>query len=63
MAERLGHLLYWIGLLAAAGFFLFGIWVIVQTGENRIGFWAFVMAPVPVAWGFGRACRYILAGS
>lgn len=63
MAVRLGEILYWLGCLAAACFLAIGIWIITATGDNRIGFMAFVLIPVPITWVVGRACRYLLAGT
>jgi hypothetical protein len=63
MAERLGHVLYVIGMAAAFLLAIGAVWIIWETGDHRPGFIAFVSIPALVAWGLGAAARYVLAGS
>lgn len=62
MADRLGHVLYWIGCLAALILAAGAYWVVTATGERSVGFLIFVSAPAVLAYLAGRACRYVLAG-
>jgi hypothetical protein len=62
MAERLGHVLYWLGCLAALALAAGAWWVISATGERSIGFIIFVSWPAVLAWLAGVAARYVLVG-
>ena len=60
MLERLGNVLYWVGLALALGFTAFAAWVLAETGDRRPGFIAFVFAPALASWLIGLACRYVM---
>lgn len=62
MAVRLGHALYWIGVVAAALLAVGATWILMETGDRRPGFVAFVYAPAVAVWFLGKVSRYVLSG-
>jgi hypothetical protein len=67
MAYRLGWVLYWLCLAIAGGWSAFVIWVSMEPGGfediRQSPYLVLVMAiPVLVAYGLGRAFRYVLSG-
>jgi hypothetical protein len=63
MAARIGNVLYWIGciaalLLVAVGAILWG--TDGHTKLENIGMLLFPGIIALIAWGIGKACRYIL---
>jgi hypothetical protein len=70
MLARLGIVLYWVATVVAV-FLAAGTVIVILMGmmgvmgfkaENNI-LEAFVFIPALLIWLFGRACRYVLAGS
>lgn len=65
MLVRLGRLLNWIGNAVALVFLLIGIVVVVfGSGDwehTLLGASFFGFGPAVLAWGVGRAARYVLA--
>ena len=59
MAERLGVVLYWLFMAIAAMLALIG-GVVLLFGDERIVGLAYLV-PAVIAWGIGRAVRYMLA--
>jgi hypothetical protein len=62
MVERLGHVLYWAGCVAAI--LTIAIGVFLSWGERHtweVGVVTFVIAVL--FWLIGRACRYVLVGT
>lgn len=62
MGERLGDVIYWGFCTLAAVLAVGAIWVLIDTGDGRLGFMLFVFAPALTAWLVGRAIRYVLKG-
>lgn len=63
MAERLGIVLYWVGIIAAAALAAGAYWVVNSVGDYSLGFIAFVSWPALLAWLAGKAAHYVLAGN
>jgi apolipoprotein N-acyltransferase len=57
-AARLGIVIYWVCCGAAV------LWLVVFfDSEFHADDWFIMLAPAPLLWGFGYACRYVLAGN
>lgn len=59
--SRLGDVLYWAGNIVSLILFAGATWVLIDTGDRRLGFFIFVFAPAILVWVVGRACRYVLS--
>jgi hypothetical protein len=62
LSARLGHVLYWIGCLAATVWFLLLAGYSSSTGPMPRGFWALMIAIGAAIWAAGWVLRYILSG-
>lgn len=65
MAARFGEVLYWLGAGVAILFALAALGVFYMPSGNPVDLYitAGIFGGIAlVAWLFGRACRYILAG-
>lgn len=68
IAYRLGWVLYWIGLATAIGWVPFVLWVASTEGaikdlQQSPELLVVIALPTVIAYGLGRAFRYLLSGA
>lgn len=63
MTERLGQVLYWAFCIVGAAFLLFNVWIGYMPGSDKLIFTSIGVIGFLIAFGLGRACRYVLAGN
>lgn len=64
MTGRLGSALYWVGCVAAALIVAFTVAIPVTLGglSDNWPIFAALLVFAVLVWGFGRTCKYVLAG-
>lgn len=65
MADRLGHVLFWAGVLIAAVLIGFAIFVLYEPSvpaQNRAILMGLACGLAVLAFLIGKACRYVLSG-
>lgn len=65
MAARLGNVLYWTGLVIAALVVAGGLFLSFAMVQESDAWFVRIITAISaaLAWGVGRACRYVLAGT
>lgn len=65
MIGRLGNVLYWLGCIIAGLIAILAVYAYIMEGHSKsdgLGLTVAFFVAALVAWIFGWACRYILAG-
>lgn len=62
MIERLGIVVYWVGVLVSFAMLLFAGFAAYAADNNGLVLFAVLTVPAALVWFAGRGVRYILTG-